>query len=181
MLCTLNNEGGVQDDLDIFPPLLEESHLKRHPEERKARAFLEFCREGDLSAVVELLQNDDDSDYGSDDGDEMILDGRDKSRVDILRYQDTLGDGQSALHDAVVGGSHEIAWLLLYLASALSLELFPPDLVEQVQTIGFVRDDLSNKPDIRSLRDKRGRSAENWATDERSTWTEWLGNQRLNI
>ena len=100
-ICTLRNEGGLQQGLDIPPLLVEEQHLKRHPEERRARAFLKFCREGDLGAVVEILQDDEDDD------DDVAEDSMDHSNkvLDILWYQDVPGDMQSALHAAVVGGS----------------------------------------------------------------------------
>ncbi|KAG9678860.1 hypothetical protein KCU69_g12739, partial [Aureobasidium melanogenum] len=42
LLCTLHNEGGVQENLDILPILTEEAYLHAYPEDRISRAFLEL-------------------------------------------------------------------------------------------------------------------------------------------
>ncbi|KAJ4346622.1 uncharacterized protein N0V89_010553 [Didymosphaeria variabile] len=124
VLCTLNNEGGLQENLDILPLLTEESYLKAYPNERKCRAFLEFCREGDMQAIVGMLQGDnEDSDEDEDEDEEMADDDAEGSAdvgIDaLLRYQDPIGEMQSGLHAAVQAQSREVAWLLLLLASNL--------------------------------------------------------------
>ena len=73
ILVNMNNEGGLQQNIDIFPILQEESYLRAYPEERKSRAFLEFCREGDHKAIVDLLNSGDDDD--DSDSDEEMDDG----------------------------------------------------------------------------------------------------------
>ena len=99
VLCSLNNEGGLQTDLDLLPLLVEESYLKAYPEDRKCRAFLEFCREGDFKAIVGMLQDDeveeDDEDEDEDEDEEMGDDDAPNKDVGIdrlLRYQDPIGE-----------------------------------------------------------------------------------------
>src|SRR5690242_17088937 len=78
----------LQTDLDILPLLTEESYLKAYPEDRKCRAFLEFCREGDYKAIVEMLQDDEIGE--DDDGDEEMGDSEQPGKeigIDrMLRY-----------------------------------------------------------------------------------------------
>ena len=182
ILCNLHNEGGLQERLDIMPLLTEEAYLRAYPEDRKCRAFLEFCREGDLQAVVDLLKDDDDDD--EEDEDEEMDDEPSrpkKTAEEILRYQDSIGDMQSGLHAAVTGGSREVAWLLLLLASDLP-ELDIPALVyQEAATLGIMREDQTGKVDIRSLRDGQGRSAEQLAAAAGPIWSGWVGNGRLAI
>lgn len=159
LLCTLNNEGGLQPDLDILPLLSEEAYLKTYPEERRCRAFLEFCREGDLQAIIEMLQ-----DSGEDDGaEEQVVEDENgqKREVDMLRYQDPLGEMQSGLHAAISAGSREVAWLLLLLASRLDLQSFPPEVFQEAGALGVMRDDseVAEKVDIRVLKDTDGQTA----------------------
>jgi hypothetical protein len=189
VLCTLTNEGGTQPDLDILPLLTEESYLKAYPEDRRARAFLEFCREGDVAAVVELLQSDDVSDDDDEDDEDAMEDTTasgekgERRQIDLLRYQDPIGDMQSALHAAVAGGSREVAWLLLLLASQLPLPEFPAIVFQEADKLGVMRgeDDMAGKADIRTLRDADGRSAEDVAKDVGVIWNGWVGNGRLAI
>jgi len=165
-----------------MPLLTEEAYLRAYPEDRKCRAFLEFCREGDLQAVVDLLKDDDDDD--EEDEDEEMDDEPSrpkKTAEEILRYQDPIGDMQSGLHAAVTGGSREVAWLLLLLASDLP-ELDIPALVyQEAATLGIMREDQTGKVDIRSLRDGQGRSAEQLAAAAGPIWSGWVGNGRLAI
>lgn len=167
LLCHLNNEGGLQENLDILPLLTEESYLKVYPEDRKARAFLEFCREGDVQAIVGMLRPD------SDDEDE------EDNSVDFLWYQDPIGDMQSGLHAAVVGGSREVAWLLLLMASNLDLMQFPPEVFQEASALGIMRGDMDGKTDIRSMKDAQGRSAEELANEVGGVWHGWAGTGRL--
>lgn len=178
VLCDLNNEGGKQENIDILPILTEESYLKAFPNERKARAFLEFCREGDFEAVLGVVQ-DEDEDDDEDIEDEDIEPGG--QQVDVLRYQDPIGDMQGPLHAAVEGGNPEIAWLLLFLASKLEVEDFPPELLQQASSIGLPYDSTSTGLDIRTMRDARGRSAEDLAREQGPPWTTWLGTHRLTV
>ncbi|MCJ1375596.1 hypothetical protein MMC20_006833 [Loxospora ochrophaea] len=153
IICRLNNEGGVQDALDILPLLAEESYLKAYPEERKCRAYLEFCRNGDLEAVVELLQ---------DEG------------TKVLRYQDPLGSMHSGLHVAVINAQVEIAWLLLLLSSSLEMSQFPIEVLEVAQQLGIRRERQAEMFDIRSLKDSNGMMAEKHAENIGGVWSSWL-------
>lgn len=182
---TLHNEGGVQEGLDILPLLEEESYLRAYPEERRARAFLEFCREGDVGAVVEVLlrgvEEEDEEGQGEDGGEEGQR-GERRPAVDVLRYQDSVNGMQSALHAAVAGGNREIAWLLLLLASRLPLEQFPSEVFQEAEVVGLMRThDVAHKLDVRSLRDSSGRSAEDVARDLGGVWADWTGKGRLVV
>lgn len=182
LLCNLNNEGGLQQNLDILPLLGEESYLKAYPEERKCRAFLEFCREGDIKAVIGLIQDDDEDD--SEDEDEMQDDTQPGKKIgpdELLRYQDPIGDMQSGLHAAVQAGSREVAWLLLLLASNLDLLQFPPEVFQEAESLGIMRGVMEGKTDIRSLKDADGKSAEDLAKEIGGVWVGWPGTGRLSI
>ncbi|KAF2661711.1 hypothetical protein K491DRAFT_700776 [Lophiostoma macrostomum CBS 122681] len=185
VLCNLNNEGGMQENLDILPLLTEESYLKAYPEDRKARAFLEFCREGDVRAVIAMLQDEDEDE---DEDEEEIKEGegekterRKMGPDELLRYQDPIGDMQSGLHAAVQAGSREVAWLLLLLASNLDLLQFPAEVFQEAEALGVMRDVVEDKVDIRSLRDSDGRSAEDLAKEIGGVWRGWEGTGRLSI
>ena len=171
LLCNLNNEGGLQENLDILPLLTEESYLKAYPEDRKARAFLEFCREGDVQAIVGMLRPDSDDDEGDEDD----------HGIDFLWYQDPIGDMQSGLHAAVAGGSREVAWLLLLMASNLDMLQFPPEVFQEASALGIMRADTTGKTDIRSMKDAQGRTAEDLAEEIGGVWHGWGGTGRLAI
>lgn len=184
----MHNEGGVQNDLDILPLLTEESYLKAYPEDRKARAFLEFCNQGDVQAIVDMLQDDEDEDEDEDEDDEEEQMEVDKSAnpardIDLLRYQDPIGDMQTGLHCAVANQKADVAWLLLYLASRLDIGEFPPNLLQIAESLGVSRneEEVQSKPDIRSLRDSEGRSAEDVAREVGGVWQEWIGRGRLVV
>lgn len=189
LLCTLHNEGGLQEGLDILPLLTEEAYLRAYPEDRICRAFLEFCREGDVSDIVHLLktceQDDDEDGQDSDDDDDDADDhGYDAPTIkrpadEILRYQDPIGDMQSGLHAAVAGGSREVAWLLLLLASNLPELEIPAIVYQEAASLGIMRPDQSGKVDIRTLLDAQGRTAEQLAAEIGGVWNGWLGTGRL--
>ncbi|KAM0720900.1 hypothetical protein Q7P37_003185 [Cladosporium fusiforme] len=185
ILVNMNNEGGQHHSVDIFPILQEESYLRAYPDERKCRAFLEFCREGDHKAIVDLLQApEDDSDSDGDDAmnDANPLSGPSKSPAQILRYQDPLGGMQSGLHAAAANGHREVAWLLLLLASEYPEIEFPPLVFQEAAAMGIMREDQSGMEDIRSLRDTAGRTAEDVAQQEGGVvWNGWIGNGRLSM
>ena len=188
VLCNLNNEGGLQTDLDLLPLLVEESYLKAYPEDRKCRAFLEFCREGDFKAIVGMLQDDeveeDDEDEDEDEDEEMGDDDAPNKDVGIdrlLRYQDPIGEMQSGLHAAVQAQSREVAWLLLLLASNYDLMEFPPLVFQEAAAMGIMRGLTEDKVDIRSLRDANGKTAEDYANEIGGVWNGWTGNGRLAI
>jgi hypothetical protein len=179
VLCNLYNEGGLQESLDILPLLTEESYLKAYPEDRKCRAFLEFCREGDVETIVSMLRDEDDDSEDDEEEDQPPM--RKISTDELLRYQDPIGDMQSGLHAAVQGGSREVVWLLLLLASNLPLTEFPVEVFQKAEELGLMREDMTGKTDIRSLRDIDGKSAEDLAREIGGVWTGWPGTGRLAI
>ena len=161
VLCKLTNEGGVQEGLDILPILVEETYLKTYPDERKSRAFLEFCREGDALAIVDLLKATEYDDEMEDE-DEVIS----HPPSTILRYQDPLGPQHSGLHEAVIAGKVEVVWLLLFLASNLDLNRFPETVLQTAaQQLEISREDQQGKVDIRILRDAQGKLAAEYALE----------------
>jgi hypothetical protein len=158
--------------------LTEESYLKAYPEERKARAFLEFCHAGDLQAIIEMIKF---SKEAGDGGDEQGL-----SMDEIYRYQDPIGNMQSGLHAAVEAGSREVAWLLLLMASDMPLIEFPAEVFQEAEALGVMREEgAEDKPltDIRALRDADGRTAEGVAQEMmnqgNAIWNGWIGNGKL--
>lgn len=134
LLCNLKNEGGLQERLDMLPILTEESYLKAYPDERRYRAFLEFCGEGDVEAVIDLL-NDDDGEESEENSGQGT-----GHRLDVLRYQDQIGSMGSGLHVAVQNQKMEVAWLLLLLASTLELDQFPAAILQAAQNLGVRRE-----------------------------------------
>ncbi len=173
IIVDLNNEGGMQRQIDIFPLLQEESYLRAYPEERKCRAFLEFAREGDYRAIAELLKSCDDP----DEDDEA---GPSKSADEVLRYQDPIGEMASGLHAAAANGHREVAWMLLLLASEYPELEIPAQVYQEAAALGVMRgDDQQTKVDIRSLKDSHGRSAEDVAKEVGVIWNGWIGNGRL--
>lgn len=182
ILVDLNNEGGLQEQIDIFPILKEESYLRAYPEERKCRAFLEFCREGDHRAIVDLLKSCNEQ---SEDGDEDV-DGMDDAAVassktadKVLRYQDPIGTMESGLHAAAANGHREVAWMLILLASQFPEMDIPALVFQEAATLGIMREDQEGQVDIRSLRDAQGRTAEDVAKEVGVIWHGWIGNARL--
>ena len=158
----------------MLPILTEESYLKAYPEERRCRAFLEFCGEGDVEAIVDLL-----NDGGDGEEDEENPDQSAGYSIDVLRYQDQIGSMGSGLHVAIQNQRVEVVWLLLLLASTLELDRFPAAILQAAQSLGIQREDQSAKVDIRSLKDFQGMTAEQRAASMAGNWTEWLQSGRL--
>lgn len=169
VLCIVRNEGGTERDFDILPAATEEAYLRAYPEERRSHAFLQFCREGDVDAILALIRDDgEDADLGE--GDEQ----------DILRYTGTFeGLGGSGLHVAVRYQREEVAWLLLALASDLDWSQFPPIVLQAMDSLGVSKADRRATPDIRTLRDEKYRTAAAVAEEVGKPWTQWLEDGRL--
>lgn len=182
ILVNILNEGGLQQQTDIFPVLKEESYLRAYPAELKCRAFLELCREGDHRAIVDLLKScadqSDDIDIDEPNGE---LGVSTKSADEILRYQDPIGDMQSGLHAAAANGNREVAWLLILLASQFPEMDIPALVFQEAASLGVMREDQEGKVDIRSLEDAQGRTAEDVAKEFGVVWNGWIGNGRLAI
>ena len=170
VLCNLNNEGGLQEGLDVMPLLVEASYLKTYPEERKARAFVEFAGEGDVVSMIDMLGGRDED----GDGDEVANGEEEGQGIDLLRYQDPISGMSSALHAAVASKNVIVAWLLLWLASGLGMDQFPKEIVAHAQELGLSREGVMEKVDIRSLKDSAGMTAKQRAAALGGVWTEWL-------
>ncbi|EMC95970.1 hypothetical protein BAUCODRAFT_510586 [Baudoinia panamericana UAMH 10762] len=182
IIVDLDNEGGLQRGIDIMPLLKEESYLRTYPEERKCRAFLEFCREGDHRAIADLLKSCGEEFTAEDEDGNLITEqapGSSKAADEILRYQDPIGDMASGLHAAVANGNREVAWLLLLLASEYPEMDFPALVFQEAAALGVMREEQTGKVDIRSLKDAQGRTAEDVAKEVGIVWNGWIGNARL--
>ncbi|KAL8840908.1 MAG: hypothetical protein Q9170_001101 [Blastenia crenularia] len=174
ILCNVNNEGGLQEGFDILPVLKEESYLKAFPEERKCRAFLEFCGESDIGAILDLITGEEDEGLSTS----VDREGATKP-IDVLRYQDPLGSMSTGLHVAIQNGHEEVAWLLLLLASSLEPQAFPPDVIQAAETLRAKREEQTGKVDIRVIEDARNRTAEDIAKELGGKWDEWVRLERL--
>lgn len=137
--------------------LTEEAYLETHPDERRNRAFLTMCSEGDVLGAVELLKD------AASEGENVRA---------IVLYRDALAKGKSALQIALEKKHEEAVWLLLYLASPrLPLEAFPDEAVAAAQSMGVDRMPPGDGgEDIVSLRDDEGRSAEDYARAVAPVW-----------
>lgn len=169
VLVTLRNEGGVQEGYDILPAATEEAYLRAYPEERKGHAFLEFCREGDVDAIIHMIK-DEDAGEDEDDG-----------QADILRYRGTFeGIEGSGIHVAIRYQQQEVAWLLLALGSQLEWDRFPAVVLQAMQDLGLSKEDRNGEPDIRTLQDSEGRTPAALAKEVGGVWQEWLREGRFN-
>jgi len=170
VLATLRNEGGVQEGYDILPAATEEAYLRAYPEERRGHAFLEFCREGDIDAIIHMIKDVDDEDMEDEHGKD----------TDVLRYRGTFeGIEGSGLHVAIRYNQQEVAWLLLALSSQLEWDRFPAVVLQAMHGFGLHKDDRSGGPDIRTLEDSEGRTPAALAKELGGVWTEWLSDGRL--
>ncbi len=167
ILCNLDNEGGLQEGMDIMPLLVEASYLKAYPEDRKGRAFVEFAAEGDATSMLDML-----AEHDSDDE----MDGEHQATIntEILRYQDPLGGMISALHAAIVNNNEVVAWLLLWLASSLDEGVFPANVVQQAQVMGIARRSLTSQADLRCLINAEGKTAAQLAKEKGELWARWV-------
>lgn len=156
IICRYESDGGVEDNYNILPTLTEEAYLESHPDERRPRAFLTMCGEGDVLGAVDLLKD-------------AAADGEDVRA--IVLYRDSLASGKSALHLAVEKGQEEAVWLLLYLASPkLPLDSFPQEALAVAQSMGLDRMPPRGGEDIATLRDDGGASAEDYAREMAGIW-----------
>ena len=167
VLCVVRNEGGVQTNYDILPTATEEAYLRAYPEERKAHAFLEFCREGDVDALLHMLKNGED--------DEELA----EEQVELLRYCGTFeGIDGSGLHVAIRYNKVEVAWLMLVLGSSLDWSSLPLEVLKAIDGT-LDKEDRKATPDVRGLRDSEGRTPAAVAQDVGGIWLNWLEDGRL--
>lgn len=163
VVVTVRNEGGVQEGYDILPAATEEAYLRAYPEERKGHAYLEFCREGDIDAIIHMFKDvdEEEEDEGVD--------------TDVLRYRGTFeGIEGSGLHVAIRYQQQEVAWLLLALGSELEWSNFPAVILQAMQGLGLRKEDRKGHPDIRTLEDSEGRTPAALAQELAGPWVEWL-------
>jgi hypothetical protein len=170
---TYSNEGGIQENLDIFPNLKEEAYLASNPEARPARAYLTFCSEGDIINIIEMLRDFGENDEGEEEGQAV-------SPAQILRYQDPLNGQKSALHVAVENGQADVVWTLLWLASSLPDEAFPHEALGLAQSVGASRTFAQDGQDIRSLRNENGQTAADLAQQIGGQWEYFLAKGLLH-
>lgn len=153
--CRYESDGGVEENYDILPVLTEEAFLETHPDERRNRAFLTICGEGDVLGAVELLKD------AASEGDDVRA---------IVLYRDSLAKGKSALQIALEKQQEEVVWLLLYLGSPrLPTQAFPDEAIAAAQSLGVDRMPPGGE-DIVCLKDDEGRSAEDYASALAPVW-----------
>lgn len=161
ILCRYSSDGGVEENYDILPVLTEEAYLESHPDERRNRAFLTMCAEGDVLGAVELLKDAASAEEGGGGGADVRA---------IVLYRDALANGKSALHIAIERSQEEAVWLLLFLGSPkLPTEAFPEEALAAAQSMGVDRMPAGAE-DIVSIRDEQGRSAEDYASAMAPAW-----------
>ncbi|KAL2017861.1 hypothetical protein VTK56DRAFT_1606 [Thermocarpiscus australiensis] len=164
ILTRYTNEGGVQESLDIFPALAEESFLTAHPEARPARALHTLASEGDAQGVVELLADVE----GDADADGM-------SAGQLLAWRDPLNGLRSALHVALEARQEEVVWLLLWLGSGAATGLFPEAVVRAAEGMGLPRRaELPPGEDVRFVRDESGRTAADVCLQLGPPWSSYV-------
>ncbi len=171
VLCTVRNEGGVQENFNILPSATDEAYLRTYPEERKGHAYLDFCRMGDIDALVHLIQdgNTEEDSEGS------------QESIDVLRYSGSFeGIEGSGLHVAIRNNQQEVAWLMLVLGSSLDWSEFPPMVLHAMESIGLSKDDRSAQPDIRKLEDSEGKTSAVVAKEVGGVWSDWIKSGRLD-
>jgi hypothetical protein len=171
VLCTVRNEGGEQVDFNILPSATDEAYLRTYPEERKGHAYLDFCRMGDIDALVHLVKDastEEDSE-GS------------QGSLDILRYTGSFeGIEGSGLHVAIRNNQQEVAWLMLVLGSSLNWSEFPPVVLQAMESMGLSKEDRSAEPDIRTLKESEGKTAAAVANEAGGIWLDWSKSSRFD-
>jgi hypothetical protein len=154
-----HSEGGLQENYDILPDLTEEAYLLSHPEARPARAFHTMCGSGDVMGMMSII-----SDAPAEAGPGIL------SQAELLRYQDPLDVMQSGLHIAVEKDQKEAFYLLLFLSSRLPTSQFPLEILQSAELVGLKRLESLPNPDIRSLKDEKGDTAEAYALRAGGAW-----------
>ncbi|PHH51678.1 hypothetical protein CFIMG_004708RA [Ceratocystis fimbriata CBS 114723] len=148
------NEGGLDPALDLGPLLAEEAFFSINPLARRAKALHLMAIEGDVAGLLDMVR-----DLSSDESFATQM-------GPLLRFQDPLNGGRSALHLAVGNSNEDVSWMLLWVASALGVETFPQFLVSIAHELGLGRLEItSQQEDIRSLRDSTGRTPEDIARE----------------
>ena len=164
VLCTVRSEGGEEKNFDILPAATEEAYLRTYPEERRGHAYLQFCREGDIDAIVQLMRDADEADAEEEEDD-----------LDIVAYSGRTEElSGTGLHVAVRYGREEVAWLLLAVASTLDWSKFPSAVLQAMNDLQLSKKDRRSNGDIRSQKDANGETAEDVAMSLGGRWETWL-------
>lgn len=157
-----------------MPSATEEAYLRAYSEERRGHAYLEFCREGDIDAIINMVK---DTEEGDEDEDET---GAGSADNDFLTYSGTFeGIEGSGLHVAIRYGREDVAWLLLALASALEWSKFPPAVLQAMESLGLSKEDRVAGVEIRSVNDSDGQSPKQLAEKLGGAWRQWIEAGRL--
>ncbi|KAK5048212.1 hypothetical protein LTR84_005882 [Exophiala bonariae] len=172
VLVTLRNEGGLQTDYDILPTATEEAYLRAYPEERKGHAYLQFCKEGDIDAIIHMIKDVDELEQEDDD---------EQEDTDVLGYSGTFeGIEGSGLHVAIRYQQQEVAWLLLALGSQLDWSRFPNVVLQAMHGLGLQKEDRKAQSEIRNIKDSSGRTPVDLAKEVGGVWVDWLNEGRLS-
>ncbi|CAK7219645.1 hypothetical protein SCUCBS95973_003888 [Sporothrix curviconia] len=183
------NESGLQVGYDIYSDIAEEAYYATYPQLLRARPFLAMCSEGHIDGVIELCREADgagDEEEGGgddemDDGDDADADDADDNSAPavpqvrsaaLLRHQDPLSQMATGLHVAIANDQIHMAYLLLYLASRLPLDQFPPELLQFAAQIERPEKDIVENVDIRSLQTVQGETAEAFAQRRGGIWAQ---------
>lgn len=103
-----------------------------------------------------------------------------QQETDILHYTGTFeGIEGSALHVAVRYQQTDIAWLLLAMASNLDWSKFPSPVLQAMQSLGLNKTDRKAVPDIRTLKDDKGRTSLDVAQEVGGQWVGWIADGRF--
>lgn len=156
----------------MLPTATEEAYLRAYPEERKGHAYLQFCKEGDIDAIVHMIKNVDELERD---------DEEEEDDTDVLGYSGTFeGVEGSGLHVAIRYQQQEVAWLLLALGSQLEWSKFPNVVFQGMQGLGLQKEDRKTQSDIRNIKDSSSRTPADLAKELGGVWVEWLTEGRLN-
>ncbi|KJR80994.1 uncharacterized protein SPSK_05472 [Sporothrix schenckii 1099-18] len=173
------NESGLQEGYDVYSDIAEEAYYSTYPQFLRARPFLAMCSEGHVEGIIELCQEaDKEEEEGQDDADEDDEMEDDEPSVPVmrsaalLRYQDPLNQMATGLHVAIANDQITVAYLLLYLASQLPVDQFPPELLQFAAQIGRPEQAILENVDIRSLQTAEGETAEVLALRKGDMWAE---------
>ncbi|GJC85304.1 hypothetical protein ColLi_08142 [Colletotrichum liriopes] len=118
-----------------------------------------LTRYGDVQGVVDLLQDANEE-----------LAGDVAQLGQLIRYQDPLAGGKSALHLALEKDQEEVVWLLLWIASPVPTDVFPVSARQAAEALQIVRLTNDNAEDIRALRTEAGQTAEDIARSKPARW-----------
>ncbi len=166
ILTRYSNEGGTEENLDILPTVTEEAFLASNPEARPARALHLMAAEGDVSGIVDLLQDAERPAEEEEEGPRL-------NAKQLFLWKDPLNGGKSIIHVAIESQQEEVFWLALWLSSATPGQLFPAAVVQAAQAMGLNRLPVSSAAeDVRFVKDNSGLKAEDLCKRAGSGWAD---------